>query len=227
MADDSGVWVKISPDDFDLGGGLEGVGGWATIEEVSGNPTRYEYPAGNPEWVAFEWDTAGTFANALKVTSGLADVMVIGGGSGSYATPQHVPGVSGEVIRGLHVIESGDVSVGAGGAFDRPGGTSSLGTLTTRPAAWGAGYTSGITSEITGESVFYAPYSGQAPGPGQGGQTNGSGKTGIVIFRVPVEYDNTKGQGSIPASVRAAVDEAVDQAKETVKETIKRNRRNR
>lgn len=242
MADDSGVWVKIVPDDF----GGAAIGDWATIKEVTGNPTRYEYPEDNPEWVAFEWtDTTDPSPNSLTTQAGgIVEALVVSGGQGA-SMGSNVRGQAGNVVSvpKLYVDEDPiPVVVGSGGivsynAWQITGKQSSLGDLIAPPSyglgggsyprdgSGGVGH--GLTSSITGNSIEYAMGDRKTPRPskGDGGSENPNvaGTSGVVIVRVPAEYDNTQGQGSTPATVVAAV----EKAKETAKETIKRNRRNR
>jgi len=260
---DAGVWVKL--EDAGSSGELPGLGGWATIKEVSGNPTRYEYPAGNPEWVAFEWTNTSTTGNVKIAEEGLMEVLVVGGGAGTSGDGS-IRGSGGGVIKGVEMMsvdstvavgaggdnsgsstsgmgkysQLGEIRVGGGTRIDSPNGYkrgSSGGYYAGAGSAGnGQGRTTGgvgtISNIRTGVDELYAsgggdyrPPADDRPGDGADGDNQAgtgygvAGENGCVIIRVPVEYDDTKGQGSTPASVVAAVDQA--------KETIKRNRRNR
>ena len=271
-----GEWYRV--DEGGSAGELPGLGGWATIKEVSGNPTRYEYPAGNPEWVAFEW--TGTTGSITFSENGLVDALIVDAGTG-VASRTDLGGHGGGVFRGVEMVESGapiEIQVGVSAVNHNPYGRywsafgdingvgqvtgGSSGGDTTQHPIHGRGLgdrSSGLGQmhAITGENLGYggggggdfpgqngypiADYDpvyggGLNPRPNSGGgygngyetprpPTDRPGADGVVVIRVPVQNDDTQGQGSIPASVRAAVDEAVDQAKETAKEKIKRNRK--
>lgn len=221
--------------------GLPGLGGWATIESVTGNPTRYEYNDGI-DWVAFEWTDTSKTHTLTTLNGGLVDLFMISGGSGQYQGTQS--GGGGRVVDGLHQVQSGPIEItvgiyGAGGTSSSAiqGRPSLFGTITTGWAGvWGgAGGTDAgnkasgyITTKVDGtEREYGVGESGSVIEERGDGAASGRGSSGCCVVRVPAANDKTGGTGSIPASVRAAVDEAVDQAKETVKETIKRNRRNK
>ena len=204
-----GVWVKVHPDDAG-GGELPGIGGWATIESVTGNPTRYEYPAGNPEWVAFEWTVDGSLTTQA---GGLVEALVVGGGSWNASVSR----TAGRVVSGVEQVNtSNDIQVAVGGKQTIPPTTSKLGPITVGGVDWSgaanrifgaADGQNGVVSTITGVQKEYATANGTTPGSCSA--TNAAdGQPGVVIVRVPVAYDDTKGQGSTPASVVAAVDQA-------------------
>jgi len=78
VADDGGKWVEI-------GAGLPGIGGWATITAVDGDYTKHPvYEDGGVDWVAYEFTGNGYFI----ITDGLIDTLLVAGGmwySGSVA----------------------------------------------------------------------------------------------------------------------------------------------
>jgi hypothetical protein len=144
-----------------------------------------------------------TADGSLIVTQGgLADVLIVGGGShgggGSY------PGAGGRANRGLMELGAGTmpVTVGIGGNSSTSAlpGTSSFGGITPGIAqvcgggvgATGAGGTAadvtlGLTSSIDGTSKVYGRANAAAPVANRGdGNANGSGAAGVVIVRYKV-----------------------------------------
>ena len=233
-----GVWVKVHPDDAG-GGELPGIGGWATIESVTGNPTRYTYNDGI-DWVAFEWTNAGV--QSVTTSGGLVETLIVGGGARGAAS------TGGGVSECFANLKNGpsQIVVGAGGAgrpptadwsiFGKPstleieGGFASGGPGI-HTNGYGSNTVGGISpppyrSEITGSEKLYSSRQGEGVpfenGRGVGSSGENNATSGSVTIRVPAANDNTGGAGSIPASVRAAVDEAVDQAKEAVRDRRKR-----
>jgi hypothetical protein len=205
----SGVWVKVFPAPPVVKPELPGLGGWADITAVTGNPKKYEYTDANGvDWTAYEWAVDGS----CTTTEGLGDVLLVGGGGGTYMT---VNGMGGKLVTGTQKMSAGAqaVTIGAGGAH-RPGGgavdpamggPSTLGPLSTGVSGIGeAGSGSNtiaapglyipFTSSITGTSQQYgrvatdANYGGRArPNFGDGGWNGGAqpGSSGVVIVRVP------------------------------------------
>jgi hypothetical protein len=139
------IWTKTSSGWVEIGGGsdgLEGLGGWAVISEVSGSPKRYAYNDGGTDWVAFEWkDTTGT--HSCKTTEGLLEVLLVSGGGGKTPT---LAGNGGDVKDGVMLIDADDheIIVGkhglANGDFTTAQGTfSRFGTLNTGTGGVGSG----------------------------------------------------------------------------------------
>ncbi|MEL0249635.1 MAG: hypothetical protein VXA23_06585 [Actinomycetota bacterium] len=186
--------------------GLDGLGGWAEITEVSGSPKRYAYNDGGTDWVAFEWTTGtttGTFADALTVTDGLLDVLVVSGGGMNSNTNAF----AGQVHNGVRVVTAGtySVEVGKGGnpahgssiwdpndagprwiiAAPQSGyGAGNWGTVNSGPNA-----RDGVFSAITETNIEYAGGAGRSLGtPGSAAQSPpepSTGFSGVVICRVP------------------------------------------
>lgn len=107
---------------------LPGIGGWATIEEVSGTFTKHN----DGDWVAYEWTDDGN----IKTTEGIVDVLVVAGGSGTGDTSgRGWAGGAGKVLRSL-MPSSGTVPItvgqyrktGASNPYDNPGYPSSFGS---------------------------------------------------------------------------------------------------
>jgi hypothetical protein len=171
-----------------VGGGLPGIGGWATIEEVTGtykNP-RYEYNdgpggVGGTDWVAYEWTDDGT----VKTSGGLVDALIVGGGgSGGGATDSMGggPGCGGAGAFRRDIAQlSGtvDVVVGAGGVGSNSsrscydGENSSLGNLVALGGGRGALTNSGTSTINPGASGGGSAYLNGGRGISQGMGNNG------------------------------------------------------
>ena len=116
---DAGVWVKL--EDAGSSGELPGLGGWANITSVTGNPTRIQYPDlvdSNFTWVAFEWKVANVADATFTVSTnnesvGLVDSLVVGGGVAHTGTPCFAGRVNAGVI--LCEPETYEVTVGQQG----------------------------------------------------------------------------------------------------------------
>ncbi len=101
-----GEWYRVDGGSEGGGGELPGLGGWANITTVTGNPTRIQYTDlidSNFTWVAFEWKVANV-ANATFITStnngdvGLVDSLVVGGGVAYSGSPSFAGRVNAGVI---------------------------------------------------------------------------------------------------------------------------------
>ena len=196
--------------------GLPGLGGWATIEAVSGTTTtRYEYNDGVTDWVAYEWTDDGT----VSTTDGLIDVLLAGGGGwGRHAAPTggEGGGNGATLVYGIfnsayfgsspHAItigEAGDPITGLGkdstfGPIRSNGGTSTNYSGNGGDGAGGlhSGSTggAGLSYAISGTELEYAA-GGNAGSPQKNPITYGSGAgngvtpgAGVVIVRVPAAY---------------------------------------
>ena len=195
--------VTNDPSDWNPPGQLPGVGGWATVQSITGSAgTRYTYNDGVMDWVAYEFTDDGT----LTKSEGLADVLLISGGSGYHSQWANggdldvQPGGGGDAVSGIHNVGLGalTVTVGSGGPANNypwgtPGAASVLGSLETRCGRlYGMnsnGLNDPITSSITGVSETYAEGGFSKPsssGRGDGAKSSGqSGTSGIVVIRVP------------------------------------------
>lgn len=185
----------------------QGIQNWATVSAVTGSPATGTYTDGDGvEWTYWQWAGSGS----VTTTAGLVDALLVGGGSGYIPVwggggdLDDQPGGGGDVLVGVFSITSSTqtVTVGAGTAANNypwggPGQASALGSLATRSGRlYGMdsnGLAAGVTSSITGTSVTYSL--GGATGepsraPGCGGSTsNRTGSNGVVIIRVPSQFD--------------------------------------
>jgi hypothetical protein len=120
---DSGVWVKVHPDDAG-GGGLPGIGGWATLKEVSGTYNKHTYNDGEMNWVAYEWIDNGF----VTTTDGLVDALVVGGGACASAS---FSGGAGGVLHGIQQFSAAEQSIIIGttptSGSQTPGSRSAIG----------------------------------------------------------------------------------------------------
>ncbi len=195
--------VTNDPSDWNPPGQIPGLGGWATVQSITGSAgTRYTYNDGVMDWVAYEFTDDGT----LTKSEGLADVLLISGGSGYHSQWANggdldvQPGGGGDAVSGIHNVGLGalTVTVGSGGPANNypwgtPGAASVLGSLETRCGRlYGMnsnGLNDPITSSITGVSETYAEGGFSKPsssGRGDGAKSSGqSGTSGIVVIRVP------------------------------------------
>ena len=204
----AGTWYEIPSG----GGGLSGLGGWADITAVTGNPTKHEYTdADGNDWTAYEWKGNGD----VTTTEGIVNLFMIGGGSGTNLLAPGVwaEGSAGRVYDGYPIIAAGPhtVTVGGGGVpsdhLFAPNGSagagSKLGAITTGAASFGqmgadadvslvtnAGWWKGWHSSITGTDIEYGicqPAGAGRPNRGDGttALTTGVGTNGVVIVRVP------------------------------------------
>jgi hypothetical protein len=201
-----GVWVKVHPDDVgDFG--LEGIGEWAEITAMTGNPKRYTgIMLDGVEFWAFEWtDTVGPNSVTTQA-GGVVDGLIIGGGMG-YMNNLNGSGGGGSIVTNILIIPNGgplpiEVGLGrpAGNNFEQYTGTpSSVGDIHTG-YSYSAGFSyAGTTisnvpergephpSSITGSPQTYAGgRKNSTTRYGDGGVNSGnSGRNGVVIIRVP------------------------------------------
>ena len=190
-------------------GELPGIGGWATIEEVSGTYTKHTYG----DWVAYEWTADGS----IKTSGGLVDALIVNSGATSYGG---TGGRGGNLLHGFYSVSTstnvvvgklvgrgvqsgsalGDISPG-----ERPyfAGTLPISSGGAGPEGWnsttqGPGFLSSITGTPVEYSCAYKVRNGTTDfsvyAPGDGGEHNGSNPgtqeamPGAVIIRVPKEY---------------------------------------
>ena len=211
VADDGGKWVEIGANES-VEPGLPGLGGWATITEVTGVYTPHRYNdgpggVGGTDWVVYEFTDDGTLTTQV---GGLVDAFFVSGGSGNppNTLTQNGGGGGGSVLSGIELLPDGelDVVIGAGGVGNTSdwensmGRASSIGTLATPMgfayANQGAGATPAnrrlpIASSITGTSQTYAAGESGNATPSTttfGDGFNPNGKRGVVIVRVPKAY---------------------------------------
>ena len=171
--------------------GLEGVGNWAYVTATTGSPTTGTYTDANSvEWKWYRWTSAGS----VTTTAGAIDILVVGGGSGSWATvlgPGRVFGSGGKVIDGVRGFTAAThtVTVGAAGGDAVTGKSSVLGSFSTGEVAYGSVVST--TSSITGTSIAYSGTNASPVANRGHGQENagaGGGSSGVVIIRVPSIY---------------------------------------
>ena len=168
--------------------GLEGVGDWATVTAVTGNPTTGTYTDGNGiGWKYYRWTENGS----VTTTAGIVDALVAGGGGGYVTGWGGQSGGRGGVSTGL--IHTGaqtlTVQRGAGGSgVDTTSARGGVGSISGadvylhaaggwgggESGGWGSGPGAGLTSSITGTVDTY------------GGAPNGG--VGPVIIRVPIAF---------------------------------------
>jgi hypothetical protein len=197
-------------------GSLPGIGGWATVTEVKGKGTKYEYTADGMNWSVFEFTDDGT----VKTSGGLVDSLLMGAGSNQQDT-RH--GAAGNLVDGMQLLDANQqiVTIGQPNTpIGSVGGNSQIGNIKTglsRALYGGAnknastdngdevtGYWRGMRSSITGSEVEYgmeirginaAGLSGPRPNRGDGGggagSASGTATTGVVIIRVPRSSDNS------------------------------------
>jgi hypothetical protein len=170
---DQGVWheIKGAP------AALPGLGGWADITAVTGNPTKHQYTdADGNDWTAYQWTSSGD----VTLTEGLVETLVVGaGGGGTNGTNQAggarpASGNGGQVIYGVYSMSAGTAAITVGTtAIDQNGGASSLAGL--YAAAQGGTLGPGMAGG--------AGAGGQAtdPTPGVGMSQTTLGGPGIVI----------------------------------------------
>ena len=195
VADDGGKWVEIGASSG--GGELPGIGGWATITEVTGTYTPHRYNDGVTDWVAYEFTDDGT----VTTSDGLMDCLVVAGGAaggaGAFAG-------GGAFITGIQQFTSGNLTVKVGEGATAPGtnaGWSQLGDFkpvgpTTVSSGGGQhlGYpgdnpAAGFSSSITQLPVQYSRSNIATPPTNTGsGSNSGPGAAGVVIVRVPKAY---------------------------------------
>ena len=148
------------------------------------------------------WTTNGTL---VVTTPGLAQIMMISGGPGGVGVTPAQPGCGGGIVDGAHALPSGTltVTVGAGGAYNAPGGESAIGALTAVDAAFSATKSSsagttthaymyhnsirGSASEYGLTRYYFATDDLGASVPranhGDGGAVGGAGSSGVVMAR--------------------------------------------
>jgi len=167
-----GKWVPM-----EVPAGLKGLGGWADVTAVTGNPTKHEYTdAAGFDWTAYQWTSSGN----ATLTKGLVETLVVGAGGGGTndtnagAGSRPAGGNGGQVIYGVYSMSAGTAAITVGTtALDQIGGSSSLAGLYT--AAQGGSRGPGMEGA--------AGAGGQAtdPTPGVGMSTPTLGGPGIVI----------------------------------------------
>ena len=146
---DDGKWVEIGAES---GGELPGLGGWATVQSITGSAgTRYTYNDGVMDWVAYEFKDNSTFT----CTDGLLDCLLVGpgghAGTGVYSC-------AGSVIGGNVPFPAATITVELGSS-----GTSSTGS-------YGAGLFNGA---VVSANALYGAVSG---GGGGTAAASGSGR---------------------------------------------------
>ena len=232
----NGEWYNVY--EGGKAGGLEGLGGWATIEEIKGKGIKHEYKANDVDWVAYEWTDGGSFT----VTDGIIETLTVGsggygaggGGVGTIATGGLVLHTLQQASAGTFLLSVAPAASSVGETptngsastinFDIPmraTGGSNAGSVSTFPPAF-----DGYEMFITGGSMWCGGNSvSTKTGPGFGGASRPykASKAGVVVVRVPKTSDNSNlpaGAFDIPTTRQAL--------RETVAEQVKdiRKRRN-
>jgi hypothetical protein len=146
--------------------GLPGIGGWATIEEVSGTYNKYPYNDGEMDWVAYEWTDDGT----VTTSGGLVDALVVNSGGG-ISTRTDLGGHGGAVLRAIYDISSSSDNVVGG-----PEGTyvTSIGIGTSIP-------------DHNRSEVWWSTF-----GKEDNGDINGKENDGVLGYELPI---HGKGHG--------------------------------
>ena len=153
---------------------LPGVGGWATIEEVSGDYTPHRYNdgpngVGGTDWVAYEFTDDGFVTNS----DGLVEMLLVASGS---MESNNSGGKGGGVFTGIQVMPAGqqDIVIGKGPSSDiaasyvyKDNGevmfVGSIGGGWSQPAKSGNG-----GADLTGNGVFSTIADGTKVGYGGG-----------------------------------------------------------
>jgi len=185
-AEDGDVVFVIEGEPAGGGGELPGIGGWATIKEVSGDYEKH--PDG--DWVAYEFKDNGT----ITTSGGIVDALLVGGGSYRTSVPRFC---GGRVNEGLLLIgESHTITVGKGQQTQSAtwgSGSAISGVIEQGPVPYpatgnyadaGTAPNGGVISNITGSEVNYAAHSLGTPG-GSTAVNNTAGLDGVVVIRVP------------------------------------------
>jgi len=163
--------------------------GWA---QVSNTPTGTYKGDDGHTYAYYLFETDGTLT---VTTAGLLEVLIVAGGSGGTRGTPYRPGL-GAWVAGLHLFTPASyaVSVGKGGAAQKPGHASTLGDLYTATPGMGLegdDLGQGVVSTITGVSASYAQpgiAGASAPqGTGDGGIAgrlgDHGGSSGVVIAK--------------------------------------------
>jgi hypothetical protein len=172
------VVFVLGDDPKGQGGGLEGVGDWAELTAMTGDPKRYDYTADDVVWAAFEWTDDGSVTTQA---GGLVDALIVGAG-GNTDSGYSYSGTGGGVID--NVFEVGTtvpVKVGKPGSgysgANNGGGFSQLGDV----RIGGGGYAqsrqrqpNGYLNETSTGRHSGAGAGGDAPDPDTGGAGHSS-----------------------------------------------------
>ena len=195
--------------------GLEGLGDWSILNDVEGNPYRYEFDVNNVTWVGYEWrgttvDTAGS----IDLEEGIVDMTLVGGGGcgGSDGWPgADQRGHGGGCVSGLRATTKGVKNLIAGGAVKGnrvAGGESSCDILVEKGAGGTWGNTSvgsqgvgdpgpGLQSDILGQTVRVLGQGGGdkilAPDRNAQAPTTHPGLGSTMIQRDPNQIDGGGG----------------------------------
>ena len=115
----SGIWIKVFPKEA-----VPGIGDWAQITNMTGDPQRVDYTEDDFEWTSFQWSGGGS----ITVTEGLLDVLIVGGGA---AASSSFAGGSGGVLHGIQQLSGGEQTILVGttptGGNNPDGGRSAIG----------------------------------------------------------------------------------------------------
>jgi len=110
MTNDGGVWVKLEDAG---GGGLEGLGGWATVKSTSGTVTRLpNFTLNDVEWAAWEFTDDGS----IEIEEpGFVEVVLVAAGGGTSTQSNYCSaGGAGGVLETLVYLDAVDNPIQVG-----------------------------------------------------------------------------------------------------------------
>jgi len=115
---------------------LPGIGGWADITAVTGNPAKNTYKDANGvDWTVYEWATTTGADNnkngSVTTTKGLVDILVCSQGGNSQSIPGY--GSGGEVRDDVALFPAGTHTIISDRKNSGPGVIARLGHITARP----------------------------------------------------------------------------------------------
>lgn len=140
-----GIYTKVPDPAGDkwvqIGAELPGLGGWATITEVTGTYTKHSYG----DWVAYEFTDDGFFT--LDSEGGLVEALIVSAASVS-TTRTDQGGHGGGVFRGVEYFDGAgphEVIVGQSGQYASSGGPTLLNGMGPTGGLWGDSGWAGAT----------------------------------------------------------------------------------
>jgi hypothetical protein len=179
------VFVLGDPFDPNATPELPGIGGWATIEEVTGTYNKYPYNDGVTDWVAYEWTDDGSVAT----TDGLLDVLLVGGGGwGRHGTPTGGEGGGNGATLVYGIFEQS--------YFGTSPHTITVGAAGTQAAWEGKDSTFGPIRSIGGTSTNNSGNGGDGAGGLHSGSTGGAGLNYAITGTTMYEYSAGGNAGS-------------------------------
>ena len=209
----SGIWVKVFPQPA-----VPGIGDWAELSAVTGNPTRTDYTENDFAWTSFEYTSDGSFT---VTDDGLVEILLVA--SAGQKSGGSAGGKGGGVLTGIQEMPAGtqQVVVGNGGStsseptyITESDGTISwigvVGDWSNPPNTGNGGMDlsgNGVFSDLqNGTPVGYGGGSaatsdygqGTPPRANSGGASTSTtgvqyGADGVCIIRVPTGYVTATG----------------------------------